>query len=100
MVGRHVRATSRACFVWHDSHVIPMMRDMRQTTVLSVTLSAWTTVCSMLLVVLTPPENGDVHVSFQGAELRGDYLCVRDANRIFRQPSRKGSTVVIKPRKE
>eukprot|EP00966_Prymnesium_polylepis_P226509 5239559-Prymnesium_polylepis.1 len=32
--------------------------------------------------VLTPPENGDVHVSFPGAELEGDYLCVTQI-RIF-----------------
>eukprot|EP00966_Prymnesium_polylepis_P050623 1172155-Prymnesium_polylepis.1 len=29
---------------------------------------------SFLSIILTPPENGDVHVSFQGAELGGDGL--------------------------
>eukprot|EP00966_Prymnesium_polylepis_P284544 6573882-Prymnesium_polylepis.1 len=74
--------------------------------------------------ILTP-ENGDVHVFFQGAELGGDYLCVRDANRslsstvperehrhnqtakgmigYYDVPEREGkggSTAAIKPRKE
>eukprot|EP00966_Prymnesium_polylepis_P095677 2216957-Prymnesium_polylepis.1 len=58
--------------------------------------------------ILTPPENGDVHVSFDlsGAELiEAIIYAVRHGSRkshFFRQPSRGkgGSTAVIKPRKE
>eukprot|EP00966_Prymnesium_polylepis_P133277 3080012-Prymnesium_polylepis.1 len=33
-------------------------------------------------IILTPPETAEKHVSFQGAELRADYFCVRHANRV------------------
>eukprot|EP00966_Prymnesium_polylepis_P193910 4494686-Prymnesium_polylepis.1 len=43
---------------------------------------------TITLTILTPPESGDVHVSFQGAELESDYLCVTHfsstCGRIFR----------------
>eukprot|EP00966_Prymnesium_polylepis_P138577 3201917-Prymnesium_polylepis.1 len=52
-----------------------------------------------LLTILTPPENADVHVSFQGAELRGDYFCVTQIAFFVNCPRKGGSATVIKPRR-
>jgi hypothetical protein len=50
--------------------------------------------------ILTPAENADVHVSFQGAELGGDYFCVTQIAFFVNRPGKGGSAAVIKPRKE
>ena len=42
--------------------------------------------------ILTPPETAEKHVSFQGAELGGDYLCVTQIAFFVNRSGKEGST--------
>eukprot|EP00966_Prymnesium_polylepis_P282011 6516898-Prymnesium_polylepis.1 len=61
-----------------DDGLCRWLQETRQRGLQVFAPSATRTVGPRSKFVLTPPENGDVHASFQGAELGGDYLC-RDA---------------------